>query len=457
LIAGLAQVAAGGLARGDDGGGDWPMFGHDPQGTRYNAGEKHLGAKNVAGLKVLWTQPTPAIVTGTPAVSGNAVYAGDASGNFFAIHAKKGTLLWKASIDGARFTGSPTVVGDRVVIGDQQNGFIIGFNRKSGEVAWKIRPNTLGRPAIWGSGTVIGKHVAMGVASNDEGPPPPFLSRGSLVLVDPKDGAVVWQTYTISDAEYAAGSTGSSIWTTPVYDEGSRTIYAGTGNNFTDPATETSDAIMAFDAETGRIKWVNQRTVADVWTPVFPTGPDFDFGDSPQLYRLPDGRKVVGAGQKSGAYHVLDAATGAVVNARQFVPGSALGGLYTDSAVAKGIVFAPGNDLDSFKCSLIAMSGDATRELWRFETFGLEANGVAVANDVVYFKPSSDPNLYAFDLNGTRLAAVPVGGSNSGVVIARGKVFLGLGDFFGRFTFDAPGAVVALGVDDDDDHDHGDD
>ena len=112
---------------------------------------------------------------------------------------------------------------------------------------------------------------------------------------------MIWQTFTISDADYAKGRRACSIWTTPVYDASSGTIYVGTGNNFTDPPTGNSDAIMAFDARTGAIKWVNQRTVADVWTPVFPTGPDFDFGDSPQLYRLPDGRKVVGDGQKSGA------------------------------------------------------------------------------------------------------------------------------------------------------------
>ena len=376
---------------------------------------------NVSKLKILWQQPTPAIVAGTPAVVGGTVFDGDAAGNFYAIDAAKGKLRWKTTIDGAVFTASPIVLRGRVVIGDQKTGTIYGLDKGNGRVLWKILPNPFGRPAIWGSGARVGKYVAIGIASNDEGPPPPFLSKGSLVLLDPQDGSVVWQTFTISDADYANGSTGASIWTTPVFDEESDTIYAGTGNNFTDPATNTSDAIMAFDAKTGAIKWVNQRTVADVWTPVFPTGPDFDFGDSPQLYKLPDGRKVVGDGQKSGVYHVLDAATGAVVNAKQFLPGSALGGMYTDSAVANGIVFAPGNDLASFKCALIAMSGDATTELWRFETSGLETNGVAVANNVVYFKPSSDPNLYAFDTSGTKLAAIPVGGSNSGVAVSRGQ------------------------------------
>jgi outer membrane protein assembly factor BamB len=258
---------------------------------------------------------------------------------------------------------------------------------------------------------------------------------------------VVWQTFTISDADYANGASGASIWTTPVFDAESNTIYAGTGNNFTDPPTGNSDAIMAFDAGTGRIKWVTQRTPDDVFTPMFPTGPDFDFGDSPQLYTLPDGRKVVGEGQKSGFYHVLDAATGLVINSQQFIPGSSLGGLYTDSAVAGGVVFAPGNNRAANLCDLIALKGDGSGVLWRFETSGLEANGVAVANGVVYFKPSFDPNLYALDTStGAKLAAVPVGGSNSGVSISRGRLFVGLGNILADGN-GAPGGIVALGLD----------
>jgi len=337
-----------------------------------------------------------------------------------------------------------------VVIGDKNTGFIYGLDQGNGKIRWKVRPNPDGRPAIWGSGTIVDKYVAIGVASNDEGPPPPFVSRGSLVLLDPKDGRVVWQTFTVSDAEHAAGASGASIWTTPVYDEDSETLYVGTGNNFNEPATSTSDAIMAFDAKTGAVRWVNQRTVADTWTPLFPTGPDFDFGDSPQLYRLPDGRKVVGDGQKSGAYHVLDAETGTVIHSQQFIPGSTLGGLYTDSAVAEGIVFAPGNDLSNPRgptCSLFALSGDGTQVLWRFDTIGLETNGVAVANGVVYFKPSSDPNLYALEMKtGTTLAAVPVGGSNGGVAISRGRLFLGLGNIF-TGGFIQPAGIVAVGLD----------
>jgi polyvinyl alcohol dehydrogenase (cytochrome) len=436
---------------------DWPMFGHDPQGTRFNPGETRLGPATVARLRVLWQHPTPAIVAGTPAVVGNTVFAGDAAGHVYALRADDGTLRWQTTIPGAVFTASPIVLRGRVVLGGQNNGVIYGLDQRTGAVRWQVQPNPFGQPAIWGSGTQVGRYIALGVASNEDvltfPPDYVFRSRGSLVLLDPRDGRVVWQTFTISDAEAAMGASGAGIWTTPAYDAESHTLYIGTGNNFSAPATGTSDALIAFDAQTGAIHWSNQRTPNDVWNVQFPIGQDFDFGDSPQLYRLPDGRKVLGAGQKSGFYHVLDAATGEVLNVAQFVPGGPIGGLFTDSAVAHGIVFAPGNIVDpanlgATMCALVAIKGDGSGELWRFETFGPEANGVAVANGVVYFKPSVDPHLYAFDLTGTLLAALPVGSSNSGVVVAKGRVFLGLGDVFVHgfpWQFNVPGGIVALG------------
>jgi hypothetical protein len=76
---------------------------------------------------------------------------------------------------------------------------------------------------------------------------------------------------------------------------------------------------------------------------------------------------------------------------------------------------------------------------------GLTADGVAIASGVVYFKPSFDPNLYAFDMfTGAKLAAVSIGGSTIGVSISRGRIFVGLGNLF-AFVPGAPGAIVALG------------
>jgi outer membrane protein assembly factor BamB len=77
-------------------------------------------------------------------------------------------------------------------------------------------------------------------------------------------------------------------------------------------------------------------------------------------------------------------------------------------------------------------------------TSGVETSGVAIANGVVYFKPTFDPNLYAIRAtDGTRLAAVQIGGSNSGVSVSGGQVFVGLGNIYAG---GGPGGIVALGL-----------
>jgi hypothetical protein len=63
-------------------GNNWSEYNYDGLGSRDNTAEHTLSPDNVGGLQVLWSHPTRGIVAGTPAVVGNAVYAGDSTGMF---------------------------------------------------------------------------------------------------------------------------------------------------------------------------------------------------------------------------------------------------------------------------------------------------------------------------------------------------------------------------------------
>lgn len=437
----------------------WTMYNADPAGSRSNPRERRLSPATAGGLHVAWTYPTVGAVAATPIVNGSRLYAGDQSGAFHALRSTDGQPLWSTTLNGA-VTASAFVAGRRVVVGDLA-GYIYGIDRQTGAVAWQIRPNTHPLAQIYGSATKVGRYAAIGIASiesfaTSDPNYPCCTARGSVVLLDPRDGRVVWQTYVITDADFALGASGASVWSTPTYDRKLGLIYVTTGQNFSEPATGTSDAIIALDAKTGAIRWVNQRLPNDIWTIKYPAGPehpDLDIGDSAQIYTLPNGRKVVGAGQKSGFFHVLDAATGELVAVEQFVPSGTNGGLFADSAVVDGIVYANGSDWVTPMPApptagvLVAFTGDASQELWRF-TVPDTANmsGVAVANGVVYFE-ARNGNLYALDAGtGQQLAAVPIGASTSGPSVDRGRVFAGTGDpFVMLFTgTPAPGSIVAL-------------
>src|SRR5262249_52406470 len=76
------------------------------------------------------------------------------------------------------------------------------------------------------------------------------------------------------------------------------------------PATDMSDAVLALDIKTGRIVWFKQVTPGDVFSGACTAGscpgPDFDFGSSVLIEKLPGGRDVLLAGQKSGVVFALD-------------------------------------------------------------------------------------------------------------------------------------------------------
>lgn len=436
----------------------WLMYNGDPTGSRHNPRERRLTPATVGGLHVAWTFPTDGAVAGTPVVNGSRVYAGDQSGTFHALRATDGHRFWSTALDGA-VTATALVTNRNIVVGDLK-GHVYGIDRRTGAIAWQIRPNTHLHARIYGSPTPVGKYVAIGIASiesfaTQDPDYPCCTARGSVVLLNPRDGSIVWHTYVITEADFALGASGASIWSTPTYDKKLGLVFVTTGQNFTTPATTTSDAIIALDAKTGAIRWVNQRLPNDVWNVRFPQGPehpDLDIGDSAQIYTLSNGQKVVGAGQKSGFYHVLDAATGAEIAVEQIVPGDPNGGLFADTAVANGIVYANGTEWPAFpnaptRGSLVAFTGDAATELWRHEIPGAAAmSGVAVANGVVYFA-SNDGNLNALDASdGAPLATVPVGAYASGPSVDRGRVFVGGGNPY-QYLFTgtpAPGVITAL-------------
>jgi outer membrane protein assembly factor BamB len=221
----------------------------------------------------------------------------------------------------------------------------------------------------------------------------------------------------ITDEEQAMGSAGAGVWSTPTYDADLKLVFVTTGNNYTVHATETSDAFVALEAATGHEKWHFQAHPNDKGQI------EADIGDSPQVYTLLSGKKVVGAGQKkTGIYWVLDASTGALVNNIRAVPNCKDSlGLFADSAIMGDVVFVNG-----VNCKLptnppsippagvvIALNKDASGKVWEFPSttpqIGSALSGVAVANGVVYFHDSGlSSNLYALKaLTGDLLAQTP--------------------------------------------------
>jgi polyvinyl alcohol dehydrogenase (cytochrome) len=184
--------------------------------------------------------------------------------------------------------------------------------------------------------------------------------RGSVVALRIRDGKRLWKTWmtdvptqrgTNSRGAKVFGPSGVGVWSRPTVDEKRKLLYIGTGDNYSEPATDTSDAVLALEMATGRIVWSRQLTEKDVFNGgcvAHPEGcgPDFDFGSSPILTHTPDGRELLLAGQKSGIVWVLDPTKkGEVVWQARVGKGSTNGGVQWGMATDGSNVFATVSDV----------------------------------------------------------------------------------------------------------------
>ena len=63
----------------------------------------------------------------------------------------------------------------------------------------------------------------------------------------------------------AYGPAGGAIWSSPTVDMKRRTVFVSTGNAYADPPQPMTDAIVAMDIDTGKVKWSYQATANDNW------------------------------------------------------------------------------------------------------------------------------------------------------------------------------------------------
>jgi len=128
-------------------------------------------------------------------------------------------------------------------------------------------------------------------------------------------------------------------------------VYIGTGENYTNPTTSTSDALQALDIKTGKLIWNFQATKGDAYNVACPffvncpgNGPDFDFGMAPILVKRKDGKEILVAGQKSGVVYALSPTDGKVIWQIRIGKGGKLGGIHWGMAADDQYAYATNAD-----------------------------------------------------------------------------------------------------------------
>jgi len=169
------------------------------------------------------------------------------------------------------------------------------------------------------------------------------------------------------------GPSGAGVWTAATLDPERDTLYVATGDNYSDPPTATSDAVVTMRMSTGVILWSKQLTAKDSWNGscYIPGkencpdsgGPDFDFAASPILVRLPAGRRVLLLGQKSGmAYAVDPDRKGQILWQARVGQGGTRGGIQWGPATDDSKVYIALSDI-GFQVALLPGSNDRSYQL----------------------------------------------------------------------------------------------
>jgi polyvinyl alcohol dehydrogenase (cytochrome) len=315
-------------------------WGFDAANSHYIPAEvAGLAPADVPRLKLKWAYAHPGAlrVRSRPTFAMGALFTGSQSGEVLALDAKTGCVRWTFTASNEVRTpvfvqtwqpGTTPATPPLAFFGDVV-GRVYAVNASTGALVWKLRADDHPSATITGSpvyhdGVVYVPVSSLEEAIADEGYPC-CTFRGSVLALEAATGRVLWKTYTIDDAARETGHTasgarvlgpsGAPVWNTPTIDAKRGVLYVGTGNNYSAPANDRSNAIMAFDLKSGAIRWHWQVVPGDAWNvgcmigrdscPPDP-GPDYDIGAGTMLVRGPDGRERIHVGLKSGATVAID-------------------------------------------------------------------------------------------------------------------------------------------------------
>jgi polyvinyl alcohol dehydrogenase (cytochrome) len=323
------------------GGPAWNGWGSTVENTRFQAAPAAgLAASQVPQLKLKWAFGFPygTQAYGQPTISGGRVFVGSDTGFVYSLDASTGCVHWSSLAEaGVRTAISVGPVEGRgsakyaVYFGDVRSN-VYALNAATGDLIWEVHVEDHPSARITGAPKLYAGRLYVPVSGGEEGVSinpnfPCCTFRGSVVALDANTGRRIWKTYVIPQKprptrKNSAGTqlwapAGAAIWSSPTVDTKRHALYVGTGDAYTEPAAETSDAIVALDLDTGKFLWVVQDTKHDTWmlgcgpnkhAENCPKnlGPDWDFAASPMLVTMTDGRQLLVAASKSGTVLGLD-------------------------------------------------------------------------------------------------------------------------------------------------------
>lgn len=354
----------------------WNGWSPDNTNTRFQP-NPGIRAADVPRLKVKWAFgiPNATIANGAISVAAGRVFFGTSNGVVYSLDAASGCIHYayraSAGVRSAIVAGQPSGLKMPAAFFGDGLAYVYAIDAATGTLLWKTKVETFPSSRITGSVKLHGDRLYVPISIIEEGLAvnPKYeccRSRPSVVALNANTGELIWRTYMIEQEPKKTGRnragaqlwgpSGASIWTSPTLDPENNAVYVATGNNHSNPTTDTSDAVIALRMDTGAILWKRQVTEKDAYnvacvrpdTTNCPedSGPDHDFGSSPILVRVANGKRALLAGQKSGVMTAIDPDNGGRILWQTRVgKGGLLGGIQWGSAADAANVYVPLSDI----------------------------------------------------------------------------------------------------------------
>ncbi len=430
----LAALAAAQAPPAPPAGAAWPMRGHDFGMSSFQP-DAGMAPSKVGALRPIWRFAADGAIPGSPALDERTAYVGSSRGTLYALDLRTGTERWHVAL-GARgqtaygfptlgINGTPALAGPRVYAATAETD-VVCLDAATGGFMWRTR---VGDPSksetIWSAPLVWGNRVYVGIDGIYDEP----TARGRLVALDAVTGGVVW-TYVVP--QYAGGG-GAGVFDSPSVDPQTGTLFVATGNPTPKDAPPAgpdvgSDSILALDAATGRLRWA--------FGPTYPHDTrDQDFLATPNLVVLPQGLGV-GAGEKDGAYYMVDARTGALRWRTSLSGPSAVAEILGSGAVGFGRIFVGTQDFPpgvttfspNLPGRLVALDAATGRIVWQFTGAKQILGSPAVSQGGVVFAADYAGVVWAVDARTGRVLWHGATGGfawKGGVTLGRDLVLVG--------------------------------
>ena len=332
-----------------------------------------LDRNNVDRLALKWVFAYPGALRARsqPLVHDGVIFVGSQSGDIYALDLESGCAHWTyaagAEVRSSLSLGQVPGRGDPVLYMGDFSATVHAIDASDGSLVWRAPVGDHPDATITGSPKLHEGSLYVPISSSEwaTAADPGYACcsfRGGVVSVDAASGELNWRAHVIDEPAVETGETnpfgaarkgpaGAPVWNSPTIDAERGVLYVGTGEAYTSPAVDTSDAVLAFSLATGERQWAKQLLGGDAWNMACfigeaancpeEDGPDLDIGASTVLWSGGE-RDYLLVGQKSGDVYALDPDKGgAVVWHNKVGRGGFLGGVHWGMSANGDSLFVP--------------------------------------------------------------------------------------------------------------------